>query len=82
MKNELRERPRLIVKKVSRIKNLERKCSDQTQLKADGGKESSESQKSKQHKKVLEKGKPDDVMPGIRGRQDPLPSTPISGRQV
>jgi len=45
----------------------------------DGGKESSESQKSKQHKKVLEKGKPDDVMPGIRGRQDPLPSTPISG---
>jgi len=42
-------------------------------------KESSESQKTKQHKKVLEKGKPEDVMPGLRGRQEPLPSTPISG---
>ena len=42
-------------------------------------KESSESQKTKQHKKVLEKGKPEDAMPGFRGRQDPLPSTPIAG---
>lgn len=42
-------------------------------------KESSESQKTKQHKKVLEKGKPEDAMPGVRGRQEPLPSTPISG---
>ena len=42
-------------------------------------KESSESQKTKQHKRVLEKGKPDDAMPGVRGRQDPLPSTPIAG---
>lgn len=42
-------------------------------------KESSESQKTKQHKKILEKGKPEDAMAGVRGRQDPLPSTPISG---
>ena len=32
------------------------------------------------HKTVLEKhGKPDDVIPGIKNRKDPLPSVPLSG---
>jgi hypothetical protein len=32
------------------------------------------------HKTVLDKhGKPDDVMPGIKNANDPLPSVPISG---
>ncbi|XP_072022255.1 ubiquitin domain-containing protein UBFD1-like [Amphiura filiformis] len=35
--------------------------------------------KQKQHKKVLDKGKPEDAMPGIKKRQDPLPTVPISG---
>jgi len=43
----------------------------------DGG--ASESQKTKQHKKVLEKGKPEDAMAGIKGANQPLPPTPIAG---
>ncbi|XP_033629999.1 ubiquitin domain-containing protein UBFD1-like [Asterias rubens] len=35
--------------------------------------------KQKMHKKVLDKGKPEDIMPGIKGRKDALPSVPISG---
>jgi hypothetical protein len=33
----------------------------------------------KQHKKVLEKGPPDDVMPGIKNVKEVLPPCPISG---
>ncbi|XP_037094040.1 ubiquitin domain-containing protein UBFD1-like [Pollicipes pollicipes] len=33
----------------------------------------------KQHKKILDKGKPDDVMPGNRNINEPLPPTPLSG---
>jgi len=40
---------------------------------------SSETCKQKQHKKILDKGKPDDVMPGILGIKEPLPSQPLSG---
>ncbi|XP_063286694.1 ubiquitin domain-containing protein UBFD1 isoform X2 [Pelobates fuscus] len=32
-----------------------------------------------QHRKVLDKGKPDDVMPSLKGVQERLPTTPISG---
>ena len=39
----------------------------------------SETCKQKQHKKVLDKGKPDDVMPGILGIKEPLPTQPLSG---
>ena len=39
----------------------------------------SETCKQKQHKKILDKGKPDDVMPGILGIKEPLPSQPLSG---
>ncbi|KAL5018803.1 hypothetical protein ScPMuIL_004525 [Solemya velum] len=36
--------------------------------------------KLKQHKQVLEKyGKPEDVVAGIKGVKEPLPSTPLSG---
>lgn len=35
--------------------------------------------KQKQHAKVLEKGIPDDVMPGIKNARDSLPTAPISG---
>ncbi|XP_018094697.1 ubiquitin domain-containing protein UBFD1 [Xenopus laevis] len=35
--------------------------------------------KQKQHRKVLDKGKPDDVMPSLKGVQERLPTTPISG---
>ena len=31
------------------------------------------------HVKVLEKGKPEDVMPGIKGAKHSLPNTPING---
>ncbi|KAL3875359.1 hypothetical protein ACJMK2_033315 [Sinanodonta woodiana] len=34
----------------------------------------------KNHKKVLDKyGKPDDLMPGIKNKKEPLPPTPVSG---
>ena len=33
----------------------------------------------KEHKKLIEKGKPEDVPLGIRHRNDPLPATPLSG---
>lgn len=32
-----------------------------------------------QHSKVLEKGKPDDAMPGVKGSKSPLPPAPLSG---
>lgn len=32
-----------------------------------------------QHKKILDKGKPDDAYPGIKRSNDPLPPSPISG---
>ncbi|XP_048575418.1 ubiquitin domain-containing protein UBFD1 isoform X2 [Nematostella vectensis] len=35
--------------------------------------------KQKMHKKVLDKGKPDDVMPGIKNRKESLPTVPLSG---
>lgn len=35
--------------------------------------------KQKMHKKILDKGKPDDVMAGIKGNKEPLPSVPVSG---
>ena len=34
---------------------------------------------AKEHKKIIEKGKPDDVVPGIRHKQEPLPSSSLSG---
>ncbi|CAG0879523.1 unnamed protein product [Darwinula stevensoni] len=33
----------------------------------------------KQHKKIIEKGPPDDVLPGIKNSKDSLPPFPISG---
>ncbi|KAM4631791.1 ubiquitin domain-containing protein UBFD1 [Discoglossus pictus] len=35
--------------------------------------------RQKQHRKVLDKGKPDDVMPSIKGAPERLPTTPLSG---
>jgi hypothetical protein len=35
--------------------------------------------KQKQHKKVLDRGKPDDAMPGKKFGRDPLPPHPLSG---
>ncbi|XP_067044932.1 ubiquitin domain-containing protein UBFD1-like [Acropora muricata] len=35
--------------------------------------------KQKMHKKVLDKGKPDDVMPGIKKKKEKLPTIPIAG---
>jgi len=35
--------------------------------------------KLKQHKKVLDMGKPDDAMVGIKGMKQPLPPTPLTG---
>ncbi|PIK52598.1 hypothetical protein BSL78_10502, partial [Apostichopus japonicus] len=35
--------------------------------------------KMKLHKKILDKGVPDDAMPGIKGVQERLPSVPVSG---
>ncbi|KAM5152956.1 ubiquitin domain-containing protein UBFD1 [Mantella aurantiaca] len=35
--------------------------------------------RQKQHRKVLDKGKPEDVMASIKGVQERLPATPISG---
>ena len=33
----------------------------------------------KLHKKVLDKGKPDDVMPGLKNIKETLPGVPLSG---
>jgi len=33
----------------------------------------------KVHKKVLDRGKPEDVMPGLKGTKESLPSVPLSG---
>uniref|UniRef100_M3YL19 Ubiquitin family domain containing 1 n=1 Tax=Mustela putorius furo TaxID=9669 RepID=M3YL19_MUSPF len=35
--------------------------------------------KFKQHRKVLDKGKPEDVMPSVKGAQEHLPTVPLSG---
>uniref|UniRef100_A0A8D0DTR5 Ubiquitin family domain containing 1 n=1 Tax=Salvator merianae TaxID=96440 RepID=A0A8D0DTR5_SALMN len=35
--------------------------------------------RQKQHRKVLDKGKPEDVMPSIKGVQERLPTIPLSG---
>ncbi|XP_049861339.1 ubiquitin domain-containing protein UBFD1-like [Schistocerca gregaria] len=35
--------------------------------------------KQKQHRKVLDKGVPEDAMPGIKNAKDPLPPFPLSG---
>ncbi|XP_073409666.1 ubiquitin domain-containing protein UBFD1 isoform X1 [Dendrobates tinctorius] len=35
--------------------------------------------RQKQHRKVLDKGKPEDIMPSVKGVQERLPTTPISG---
>lgn len=35
--------------------------------------------KQKMHKKVLDKGKPDDIMPGIKNKKEKLPNVPIAG---
>ncbi|KAM9744807.1 ubiquitin domain-containing protein UBFD1 [Menidia menidia] len=35
--------------------------------------------KQKQHRKVLDKGKPDDIMPGIKGAKERLPTVPLAG---
>lgn len=35
--------------------------------------------KQKMHKKVLDKGKPDDVMPGFKTKKEKLPNVPIAG---
>lgn len=45
----------------------------------DSSASSSETCKQKQHKKVLDRGKPDDVMPGILGTKESLPQQPLSG---
>ena len=33
----------------------------------------------KQHKKVLDKGKPEDIMPAVKGTKENLPTAPLSG---
>ncbi|XP_057717405.1 ubiquitin domain-containing protein UBFD1 isoform X3 [Corythoichthys intestinalis] len=35
--------------------------------------------RQKQHRKVLDKGKPEDVMPAIKGTKERLPTVPLSG---
>ncbi|MEE6498117.1 hypothetical protein FKM82_002978 [Ascaphus truei] len=35
--------------------------------------------RQKQHRKVLDKGKPDDVLPSLKGVKERLPTSPISG---
>jgi len=35
--------------------------------------------RQKQHRKVLDKGKPDDVMPAVKGTKERLPTVPLSG---
>ncbi|KAM9844133.1 ubiquitin domain-containing protein UBFD1 isoform 1-T1 [Aulostomus maculatus] len=35
--------------------------------------------RQKQHRKVLDKGKPDDIMPAIKGTKERLPTVPLSG---
>lgn len=42
-------------------------------------KESTSSSREKQHKKVLDKGKPDDVMPAVKNVKESLPPAPLSG---
>jgi len=46
---------------------------------ASSSKEESSVTKVKQHKKILDRGKPDDLMMGKKLTQDPLPHQPISG---
>jgi len=37
------------------------------------------SSREKMHKKVLDKGKPEDAMTGFKGRKESLPTAPLSG---
>ena len=46
---------------------------------ASSSKEESSVTKVKQHKKILDRGKPDDLMMGKKNCQDPLPPQPLSG---
>ena len=41
--------------------------------------EPSSSSKMKNHKKVLDRGKPDDAMPARKSGKEPLPQQPLSG---
>ena len=47
--------------------------------KAAKAKAESSSSREKMHKKVLDKGKPEDALPGKKGAREPLPTVPISG---
>ena len=44
-----------------------------------GSKDENTTCKQKQHKKVLDKGKPDDAMPAKKNGRNPLPPQPLSG---
>uniref|UniRef100_A0A7M5X2J7 Ubiquitin-like domain-containing protein n=2 Tax=Clytia hemisphaerica TaxID=252671 RepID=A0A7M5X2J7_9CNID len=68
----------------STVKDIEKVKTPTTQeLKAQAQSEAAASKealcKQKQHKKVLDKGKPDDVPVGVKGRKEPLPQVPLSG---
>ena len=45
----------------------------------EGSKEEPSSSKMKNHKKVLDRGKPDDAMPARKSGKEPLPQQPLSG---
>jgi len=46
---------------------------------SNSSKEEHSASKMKNHKKVLDRGKPDDVMPGLKIGKEPLPPHPLSG---
>ena len=46
---------------------------------SNSSKEEPSSSKMKNHKKVLDRGKPDDAMPARKSGKDPLPQQPLSG---
>ena len=46
---------------------------------SNSSKEELTASKMKNHKKVLDKGKPDDAMPAVKGAKNPLPPQPLSG---
>ena len=47
--------------------------------KAAKAKAETSSSREKMHKKVLDKGKPEEALPGKKGAKEPLPSVPLSG---
>jgi len=68
----------------STIKDIEKVKTPTTQeLRAEAKAEAAASKeplcKQKQHQKVIEKGKPDDVPIGVKGKKEPLPHVPLSG---